>query len=347
MNLSIIIPVKIGFGKDVIEFVKYIHYLSDQMTHYEYEIIISNESDDEVFDYINNEMKNRTKVKHIMPDPTYRTGANDKLNGIYAALEYCTYEKILLIDDHYRVSKNTLEQLIPFYEIYDCFKMMPKFDKFPVSALLDLCGMYIINILDPKKQYCGHLCFNKTHITKFGFPSRDSLFDELAIETHLKKNKCSTGYLKNVALEAVQNISTKRFWEQRIRYAYENMALPIRFAIYLSILPILISLLIMNPLLAVCFAISLSMAVLLLAFIGQMIYGKKNVPRFSFLLSPIWFWFYPFTSWIAIVKYFSGGVMFGGRKIKKALVKSKWEKIKDKELIYGESIDTERESVLK
>ena len=103
----------------------------------------------------------------------------------------------------------------------------------------------------------------------------------------------------------------------------------------------------MNPLLAVCFAISLSMAVLLLAFIGQMIYGKKNVPRFSFLLSPIWFWFYPFTSWIAIVKYFSGGVMFGGRKIKKALVKSKWEKIKDKELIYGESIDTERESVLK
>lgn len=326
MNLSIIIPVKLEYGRDVVEFVKYIHLLSDQMAHYEYEIIISNESNNEVFEYVNNEMKNHSKVKHILPNPTYRTGANDKLNGIYAALDYCTYEKILLVDDHYRVSKSTIEKLIPLYETYDCFKMMPKFDKFPLSALLDLCGMYIINLLDSKKQYCGHLCFKKTHIMKFGFPNRDSLFDELAIEMHLKENKCCTGYIKNVSLEAVQNISIKKFWEQRVRYAYENMALPIRFTMFLSILPILILLLAINQLLALCFVIFLTTAVILLAYIGQIIYGKKNVPRFSFLLSPMWFWFYPFTSWIAIVKYFSGGVMFGGRKIKKALVKNKRDK---------------------
>lgn len=323
MNLSVIIPIKLAFGIDVLDFVNYIKKLSKQMSSYRYEIIISDESGYEVFDYINKELESCSKIKHIVPKDEYRTGENDKLNGIYAALEYCTYDKILLVDDHYRVSKDTIEKIVPLYKTYDCFKMMPKFNAFPFSALIDLCGMFVVNMVDYRKQYCGHLCFKKKHIIKYGFPSRDSLFDELAIEEHLRKNKCSIGYIKDITLEAVQNITVKRFWEQRVRYAYENMAIPIRFVMFLMILPLLFVLQIINPLFSALFALSISTIVLLIAFIGQIIYGQNNVPRFSFLLSPIWFWFYPFTSWIALAKYMLGGVMFGGRKIKKALVKDR------------------------
>jgi cellulose synthase/poly-beta-1,6-N-acetylglucosamine synthase-like glycosyltransferase len=321
MNLSIIIPIKINYNVNLFDFVKYINELSQQLEEYKYEIIIADESKDDVFNYIETKTQNLDKLKHLRPDSIYRTGNNDKLNGIFAALKYSEYDKILLVDDHYRVSKSTLINLVPLYDTYDCFKMMPKFQHFPVSVLIDLCGMYVVNLIDPKKQYCGHLCFKKTCIEKYGFPNRNSLFDELAIEMHIKKHRCTVGYIRNVSLEAVQNISMKKFWEQRVRYAYENMAFPTRFVFSLLILPGIFLLSILNFKIALLIILFLSIIITAVAGMGQLLYGKNISPWYTFLFAPMWFWFYPITSWIAVVKYFTGGVMFGGNKIKNALVK--------------------------
>ncbi|CAM3772622.1 glycosyltransferase [Mesobacillus zeae] len=318
MKISIIIPIKSTLNKDLRDFTNYIISLSSQLQKTESQIIIADESELASHLFMKEKFKNRSNISHIIPDDEIRTGANDKLNGIYAALKYVRYDNILLVDDHYRITYSTLQRLANYFNQYDCFKGTPKFDAFPFSVKIDLCGLFIVNMLDYRKQYSGHLAFKKKLIDEHGFPDRDALFDEFAMEKHFRKNQYSIGYIREASLEATQSISMKKFLEQRVRYAYENIAFPIRFVFFLSILPLLLLLLITNNLLPLYFAAALTIGAMSVSFIGQLKYGKGIVPRHTFLYSAIWFWFYPFTSWLSIYKYFTGGVEFGGNKVRKA-----------------------------
>ncbi|WP_372997689.1 glycosyltransferase [Lutispora sp.] len=318
MNISIIIPIKAKPGDKIINFANYILCLSNELKNYECEIIIADESEDEVSSVLSKMFKKACNIKHFIPETSVRIGANDKLNGVYAALNYCKYDKVLLLDDHYRLTISTLEKVNNYYDVFDCFKMMPKFHNTPLSVLVDLCGMFVINVLDYRKQYCGHLAFRKSQYDKVGFPSRDALFDEFAMEKHLRINGYNIGFVKDVSLEAIQDITFIKFLEQRVRYAYENLAIPSRFFLYAIVIPITILLGLININYSVMFAAAITSFIILIAFIGQILYGMSIAPFYTFLFSPVWFWFYPFTTWISIYKYFKGGVMFGGRKIKRA-----------------------------
>ncbi|MEH7343289.1 glycosyltransferase family 2 protein [Bacillus sp. JJ1532] len=319
MKISILIPIKLQYNeKNLSDFVNHIASLAVALKEDDCQIVIADESNCKVYRYINNKLKFFNNVKHFIPSEDLRTGDNDKLNGIYAGLNYVIYDKVLLIDDHYRITRETLAKISKYFDEYDCFKMMPKFDKFPFTVLIDMCGMFIINILDRRKQYCGHLAFRKEHISKTGFPNRDGLFDEFILEEKLRNSGYSIGFVKDASLEATQDIPFNKFLEQRVRYAYENLAMPFRFTLYALVLPIILLLLIISPKVAGLFCITITIIVLLLACIGQILYGAKILPFFTFLLSPLWFWFYPFTTWIAVWKYYSGGVKFGGKKVRKA-----------------------------
>ncbi|MCK0473043.1 glycosyltransferase family 2 protein [Halalkalibacter sp. APA_J-10(15)] len=319
MNVSIIIPIKIKFGESLEGFIAQIVTLAEQIKDTDSEIIIADESERLVNKYIKNHLECIENVNHFVPDPNIRTGANDKLNGIYDALNYVNYDNILLIDDHYRITRETLNKISPFYNRYDCFKVMPKFDKFPISAKIDLCGMFIVNLLDYRKQYCGHLAFTKELIDRVGFPNRDSLFDELALENQLRKGSNRICFLKNISLEAEQNISYRKFLEQRVRYAYENFAFPFRTLFFLSIIPIIVVLFIINITYMYYFILIVSIISILFGLLGQLVYARNIAPTSTFLLSPVWFWFYPFTTWIAVYKYLNGGVYFGGKKVRRAV----------------------------
>ncbi|MEC0667453.1 hypothetical protein P8864_16425, partial [Priestia flexa] len=90
-----------------------------------------------------------------------------------------------------------------YFDRYDCFKAMPQFKEFPYSVLVDLSGVFIVNIFDYKKQYTGHLAFRKMHYVSSGFPNRDALFDEYTMENHLRKHGYSVGFVSDVAIEAL------------------------------------------------------------------------------------------------------------------------------------------------
>ncbi|AZS15488.1 glycosyltransferase [Paenibacillus lutimineralis] len=318
MNLTILIPIKTSSLQNCEEFSEYIDNLAYQLKDENCEFVIANESPYRIFEFMNSVFEKNNNIIHFAPEDSKRTGDNDKLNGIYCGLEKASYDNVLLIDDHFRVTKDTLRKCLRYFEKYDCFKMMPLFNKFPFSVLIDLNGMFVVNMLDYRKQYCGHLAFKKSQYKKVGFPNRNGLFDELTMEEHLRDHGYSVGFIRDVALEAIQDIKFSKFLEQRVRYAYENIAFPIRFTFFAMILPILLILFILSPAIFSATFIYINLAILLVSFIGQILYARNFVPPYTFLLSPIWFWFYPFTTWIAVYKYFTGGVMFGGNKIKRA-----------------------------
>ncbi|SHF39472.1 Glycosyltransferase, catalytic subunit of cellulose synthase and poly-beta-1,6-N-acetylglucosamine synthase [Seinonella peptonophila] len=323
MSMSVIIPLLAEYGDGLRRFANYIVSISSQVEDYEFQFVIADESEQKAYQYLANRLQESSNVVHFAPSPESRTGANDKMNGVYAALEYAQHDKIFLMDDDYRASKETLIKVHERFEQYDIFKAMPKFNRFTINALIDLSGMFVINVLDPRKQYCGHNAFRKHHILQIESLNRDALFDEYVIEAQLREAGRLKGYrigfAKDIGLEATQEITASKFFEQRVRYAYENLAFPWRFIGFACILPLLIALGILNITCAIWLATCLTLGILTVSFIGQLIYGATIVaPYYTFLWSIAWFWFYPFTTWIALYKRVTGGVRFGGKKILRA-----------------------------
>ena len=320
MNISIIIPLKVtNLNEETGDFIEFVNKLSQSLSNQESEIIVSDGSNSEIFKYIDLKLDKTKALKHIRISNEFRKGKNDKLNGIECALQNSKYDKILLIDDHFRISKEEIINISSYYNKYDCFKMMPKFESLDYGTLIDLCGMFVVNVVDYRKQYCGHLAFTKDGMRKAGFPDKDLLFDEYAMEEKFRMKKLQTGFLKKERLSASQNIPFKKFVEQRIRYAYENLAFPLRFACFLSILPLLILILnYSNIENLILIFIGMSAIVSLVCLYGQIIYGENISPWYTFLLTPLWFWPYAITTWFALFMLFTGGVNFGGEKIKKA-----------------------------
>lgn len=317
MELSIIIPIKSKSIGAVESFAGYLAELSSELSGCGVQILVVDESPDDVYSFLDSKLYDCTNIEHFVPDSEFRKWKNDKSNGVCAAICRCKNENILLVDDHYRLTKETVYKVAEYYNKYDVFKCMPKFDNAKISVLIDMCGMFVVNMLDYRKQYCGHLAFKKSQFSKNGFPCRDSLFDEFAFEKFLRKCGYKVGFVKDVALEATQNISVFKFLEQRVRYAYENMCMPVRFLTELSIIPLFIFLFNCSKIYALSFFLLLTAFVMAVAFIGQSIYNKGMYPKTTFLLSPLWYWHYPVTSWVALFCYLTGGVYFGGRKVRK------------------------------
>lgn len=318
MNLTIIVPIKAYKVENVIDFVNHYITFSNIIIDKNIQLIIADESAPDVFSYINKILSYNENVIHFIPTDEERTGDNDKSNGIYSAIKFIKYENILIIDDHYRVELSELKIINNYFKEYDVFKVMPKFIKNNIMASIDLCGMFIVNILDKRKQYCGHIALKRNLFTKYGFPCRDSLFDEFAFENHFRKFNCKIGFPENVFLSSVYDITFLKFLEQRVRYSYENFAFPLRFILLLSILPISAFLFIISPIYMFLFIIMLNWFLVIFSYMGQKkYYTSQGYPYISFF-APLWFIHYPITTWIAIILFLRGGVKFGGKRIKKA-----------------------------
>ena len=126
MELSIIVPIKCGSIEAVEDFTKYIVNLSALLSRYSIQILIADECDSKVYDYMNDRLHAFENVEHFIPEAKYRVGQNDKSNGVCAAVDRCKYDNILLVDDHYRLTKNTILSLEKYYEIYDDFKCISR-----------------------------------------------------------------------------------------------------------------------------------------------------------------------------------------------------------------------------
>lgn len=318
-GISILIPIKVHNINSLDGFREcYIKLLSASLD-FDLQIVMVDESPAKIFKLIDGWFCHDKRVLHRHPDAKVMDGLNDKLNGVYDSLSHLKYCNVVLVDDHYRVTARTLSELIPSFATYDCFKCMVRFSSFKITALIELCGIFIINIVHPYRQFFGHLCFNREVLKEVGFPSRDVLFDELALEVQFRKSLKKVGYEAAIFLEVIQDTTWRKFLEQRVRYAYENLAFPFRFTFFLCVLPVHAVLGFFESELALGLAIIVTAMFLAIALLGQIRYGRLSCPPWTFLFASAWFWFYPFTSWLAVLKKCTGGVYFGEKKIKKAV----------------------------
>ncbi|SHF39260.1 Glycosyltransferase, catalytic subunit of cellulose synthase and poly-beta-1,6-N-acetylglucosamine synthase [Seinonella peptonophila] len=391
------------------------------------QVVVVDQSDDSAANYLDNRLSGTTRVLHYRPTEEERKrGKNGKLNNVVAGLALAKYDRILLVDDHYRVSPETLKELYPYYDKYDGgFQMLPRFDTYPLGVLVDMAGAFVTCLLSGI-QFFGHNAFWKNAVDIDTFP-KDVLFDDFAIFRHIKRRGRAVGFVRRIALECTQS-SDHKFLQQRVRYAYENLfggwklQVSLLLCNWMVILPVLqviqnilapfqdtittiskalspplvpLSLMtlvclvlaaptlvkrkradvqgdmrgtvtfenkknkhlvisfevagfVLQVILATWFILTpasslldqmnevvpravfeiLEMIVthspiivitlsLLLGLIGQMVYGRKIVPPYTFIFSPVWLWSLTIATLIAIVLQLRGGVRYGEEKIQR------------------------------
>lgn len=316
-NISIIIPIKSSNADNVLSLIKYIISLNNDLAYLlnNYEIIIVDECKYDIYMLIDHAIENINNIVHITPESEDRTGKNDKLNGIYAAIKIVSYSYIFIVDDHYRITGEQFLTAVQYFEIYDEFKVVPVFDNYTFSVMIDEAGFFFRSIVNRTKQYAGHIALKHELFVEYGFPPRDALYDEFVVEKFYRDKGGSVGFPSHVFFSATQKINTKKFLEQRVRYAYENIAFPLRFIVHLLFLPSFILGVMIDLDMTFLLLLIYCLFIAITSFVGQYIYGAEDMPKYMFIFAPIWHLFYWITSWIALFFYCFGGIYFGDRRI--------------------------------
>lgn len=243
-GITLIIPVLLKKGPEHTSLADYLVKFAGSVNSVPFpvQVIIADQSESEVYDYLEQRLKG-TGVEHFKPtEKENRRGKNGKLNNIHAALQRARFDRVLILDDHYRVKPDTLVHLYQYYKDYAAFNMMPRFDRFPLGVLVDLAGAFVVCLLTGR-QFFGHNAVRKSAIDMGTFPA-SVLWDEIAITKYIEERGHRVGFIKDIALECTQQISLRKFMQQRVRYAYENLyqawqIIPLLLSIHLIIYPLL------------------------------------------------------------------------------------------------------------
>lgn len=315
-SISIIIPVKSSDQNTVAQLCRYLYSLDNELAEksIKYEIIVADECSSDLVEQFEQLSKSAKHMIHIVPQD--RSGKNDKLNGVYAAIEYTKNDYYLIIDDHYRITATEIIDIIPCFKEYDLFKVVPIFENYSIDVMIDLAGFFFRCITDKTKQFAGHIAMKSSLYKEYGFPNRDGLYDEYIVEKYYADKGAHIGFPRNKFLSATQKISVNKFLEQRVRYAYENIAFPLRFSIHLCLLPVFILLMSKAVECAIILFGLYCFCIMLISFWGQFKFGKKHIPPI-FLFAPVWHLTYWITSWIALFLFCTKGVSFGENRIRK------------------------------
>jgi hypothetical protein len=283
----------------------------------QWEILIVDASPDPIFSVIDAWFADIAQVRHFRPHIQDIAGHNNKLLGLRDALPQAQFRYALLLDHDMRPSPDVMREIILRLQDYDCARCMIHYQSFRLAALINVNGIFLVNLLCRDKQFWGHLLLDRRMLLDLGLPRTDTLFDELTIMRHFQHHGKRVGYISTIQIPMAYRDSPAHFIEQRLRYAYENLAYPLRFLFFLSLLPLLLTSLFFSPLITLTLFLVITIGVIGLSWLGQTYYDNGTYPPYTFLYAPLWFWPYPFTSWIALGLRLKGGIAFGGQIIRR------------------------------
>lgn len=246
-----------------------------------------------------------------------RIGPNQKLDAVRYAMNHIHGRAVILLDDDVRPSASQLCTIFEALRDHDVVRTLIRFLKPDIFDRIDLAGIYTYNGLSAKKQTWGNIAFRKTSTLTTRFPSSDVLYDELAIERTFGSD-ARLKYIDHTELVMESDRNWRVFLNQRVRYAYENMAFPMRFVLDLLVLFILLGLAFTFGWAAgLMFAVVVSLVVTGAAYsYERTIIAKFRSPS-AWPYAALWYWTYPFCSLVAIFLRIGGGVSFPPHRVRR------------------------------
>ncbi len=244
---------------------------------------------------------------HIPPDPDISV-LNGKVRGVLTGLRYATCEKLIIADDDVRYDETALHRVATLLEDAHIVKPQNYFEPLPWHALWDT-GRTLLNRATGG-DWPGTLGVRRSMLLATGGYNGNVLFENLEVIRTVR----AAGGVEVVPLDLfVRRLppTSRQFWSQRVRQAYDEFARPWHFILLLFLLPLTLVLALFR-----CWAVFAAgmLAVIGLAELGRRRDGGCTVfPFVASLLAPVWLAERAICTWFAFgARLYLGGIPYHG-----------------------------------
>ena len=250
-------------------------------------------------------------VKHVAPDPDLHFQMG-KVDGVVTGLRLATFEKVVIGDDDVRYDDASLARAIELLDEADVVRPQNFFTPQPWHALWDTARTLLNRSFGA--DYPGTLALTKDALGPGGYDG-DVLFENLEL---LRTAEARGGRIASPLdlYVARRPPTTRHFWSQRIRQAYDDFAILPRMALWLSLGPLTVLNARRRKGKRIAAAAGVTIA---LAEVGRRrAGGRAYFSPVSSLLAPLWVGERAVTSWLALGQRLTGGCRYGGGLIPRA-----------------------------
>jgi Glycosyltransferase like family 2 len=249
---------------------------------------------------------------HVPTDPDVSC-ANGKVTGVITGMRRATADHVVIADDDVRYEPDGLRAVVELLRDADLVRPQNHFDPLPWHARWDTARTLLNRGLGG--DYPGTFGIRRATFAAMGGYDGDVLFENLELIRTVRahggtERRALDLYVRRLPPEA------RRFWSQRVRQAYDDLAQPLRMATFLAIGPaVSYALLRRRP----GTVLAGAAATVALAELGRRRSGGNRVfPASASLIAPVWVAERALCSWVALAARCAGGVPYAGSRLRVA-----------------------------
>lgn len=173
-------------------------------------------------------------VRQVAPDPAHRC-LNGKVAGIHTGVEQARHEHVVLADDDVRYEQPQLARISALLETHDLVQPQNVFDPLPWHARWDTARTLLNRSLGA--DFPGTLAVRRSRFLAMGGYDGDVMFENLELIRTVRAHGGRVATPLDLHVRRLPPSAT-HFWSQRVRQAYDELALPLRLAGWLSVAPL-------------------------------------------------------------------------------------------------------------
>ncbi len=250
---------------------------------------------------------------HVAPAPELRTPMG-KVGGVLTGVRLASHEHVVIADDDVRYDEDALRRVVRALDDADVVRPQNYFDPLPWHARWDSARTLLNRVFGG--DWPGTLAVRRSALERTGGYDGSAMFENL----ELVRTVVAAGGREAVLLDtfvARRPSTTRHFWSQRVRQAYDELARPQRLIVQLAVLPAALAIglrLGWIPLVAG------ALALIGIAEVGRRRVGAAHVfPASATLFAPMWVAERAVCSWLAIAsRVLFGGVAYNGGRLRHA-----------------------------
>jgi Glycosyltransferase like family 2 len=300
LDLSYVVPVRWRGGAGREELAEYLARIAPLVA----EVIVVDGSHADVF--AANAAAWGEHVRHVPPAPG-EIWLMGKVAGVRTGVELASRERVVIADDDVRYEPEALRRTAELLDSYDLVRPQNYFDRLPWHARWDTARTLLNRSVG--HDYPGTLAVRRSRMLAMGMYDGDVLFENLELMRTVRAHGGTIASPLDLYVARVPP-SAAHFWGQRTRQAYDDFALPLRMALWLAVLPLLlVSALKRRPALTLAPAAA---SVAAAEFGRRRGGGTRVFPATSSLLAPVWILERGVCAWLAVLQRLRfGGVRYG------------------------------------
>lgn len=251
-------------------------------------------------------------VEVLWPDPAAR-GANGKVGAVLTGLARSPHDHVVIADDDIRYTRQDLETVVALLDDAEAVFPQNVFRPRPWHARWDTSRILIHRAAGYDMP--GTVALRRSFLLACGGYDPDVLFENLELARTIEAGGGRVLHTRSVYVVR-RPPSTRHFWSQRVRQAYDEFARPPRMALWLAVLPVTLWGATRGRRTV---PIGIALTSIALAEVGRRVDGGRAAfTPTDPLWAPLWLAERAICAWLAVGARLTGGARYRGERIPRA-----------------------------